>query len=1156
MSYNRNYGDRLEGGPYGRSGNSRDIHPDRSQQDRSEWSGRPYSGRYNGSGQRNSSGPSRQQEDYQMNNYRRRDYVPSNSSENIRGPQDRGYNNRGKPNKWRRNGAPQFDQYNSRQKRRPSNSDQHKSYLNSQRVDSYQDYRNERPAIVRSSSSSYHQDKTRESKESTDSQEFSRDSRSWRESTDNNASREIKEKEGNSHLRNVSGPSEAQADQTNSKPRSGALNYEQGKKGAPALPSLSVRPESKESSTSKPESSKPIPDTTTNLENKLVIVARENSLTEKEHKDPPEIHIFTLSVAGSPGVLQNDLDYEENSDAETVISDSMPSSEIRSVYRPRGRDPHRKSLKRRAIFSSDEEDEANKDLPLMHRANPTNDEQPMISQKKNEVKGVEKALLHHSNAKSYKIKRDSTGRSQLQRACKRGDLSEVTALVAAGASPNECDFGGFTCLHEAALAGHAEIVSFLIESGADVNKQAHEVGDLETPLMDACENKHYETIEILLKHGADPHICNVDGFSTITKLQHLDASDNSYKRVLKLLDSYISLNHEMQKDKGRSMSIVEDPSEPYFGDLMKKKFDNVYRYAAQGHKEWTAQNFITHALDLQKMPDILFLAARNGHIELVDILLGLNPNPFDINQKNKIGCTVLQATVGRGFYEVVKFLLSRGADPSLKRDSDGRNAYDIATTSALCDPKEASLLEFIMKNPSATVDSYSEETEKSVNKGEGKEMEMNGSKKAEFIESFGNSKVEKVDLEKFEDEKQGKQNFEAIAKEATKPFEKVTKMHEEPVKCDSSDKDKSFKLSEAQKPQQKEETPVKEPSIVQQDCTKQEPESEIEEYSVKESLSASSRKRSFLEVQEVSDDTTASLVTLNAHHTLHSHDTEQPEIISKEQEELKLKAAEEAKVWQEKMLAKKRARKEMFLQAEKEKERQRREDEKRRIAELKAQEERRKSELLQQALEAERQALLAQQKQAALELKLVLLRYPIGLQDAFFGSNMTPSQVLRFAPLYIFRFGNDEWVIDLQIALLLSHSVTHVHNHVTECREELNGDTKDKLWALFFSMIGVGKSGLVEKNGREKFRDLSIHYVKLKAARDLIRAEDPQVFRLIWEEERATKVNLSMLDGLRAPAGSKLRTISDETVLGFVPPKLKKRQDVVRTIHTASSSLW
>lgn len=1160
MSYNRGYDDKPDG-PYSRSGSNRDNHPDWPQPDRSGWSGKSYPGRYNGSNQRNPSGASRPQEEYLKNSYRRRDYSPSNLNENVRGSQDRGLNRGKPPNKWRRNASSQFERYNNRQKHRsPNNFDQNNSHLNNQRQDLHQENRSEKPQAERLSSSSL-QEKPQDIKEMNNRGE-SRDlkgSRELKEPDGRRGSRGLKDKE-NSDFRNDQLNLNEVGSHTGTSKNEAVLKSSSSE-STPSSQPITVESTSYISRSSNQELLNP-KSGTENLPEAIVTVGSA-LLKAKEHVDPPEIHIFTLSV-GSPDLPHNDLNYEEQSETETVLSDSVPTSELSSVYRRRGRDPNRKALKRKAIFSSDEEDEDNNEVHSSVQAAPINHES-RTSLKKSETKGSEKERVHQSNLKSYKIKRDSTGRSQLQRACKRGDLSEVKAFVAAGANPNECDFGGFTCLHEAALAGHADIVSFLIEKGADVNKQAHEVGDLETPLMDACENKHYETIEILLKHGADPHICNVDGFSTISKLQHLDTSDNSYKRVLKLLDAYVTLNKETQKDNRRSKSIVEDPSEPYFGDLMKKKFNNVYRYAGQGQKESTAENFITHALDLQKMPDILFLAARNGHIELVDILLGLNPNPFDINQKNKIGCTVLHATVGRGFYNVVKFLLSRGANPAMKRDIDGRNAYEIATTSALCDFEETSLLEYMIKKPSATVDSYFEkkETEKGKERRNDEEVQREDHKE----DHKENLMLNKVNLEvALEQPKKDVVPRKEEVDERVENFtEETTKIAAKlPVKFEKTDKGEPFQLPIATITQQKRDTPANEPVKVLQDRTKQDTETSFEDRPTTEAVLLATRKRSFLDVHDCTDMATSTLKIPEDVHVQHTHDEEQPEciskelpeFISKEQEELKLKAAEEAKIWQEKMLAKKRARKEMFLQAEKEKERQRREDERRRIEEMRIQEERRKDAILQQALEAKRRALLAQQKQAALELQYVLLQYPIGLQDAFFNPNSTPSHVLRFAPLYIFTFDDEEWVIDLQIALLLSHSVTHIHSQVSEFREELNDDAKDRLWALFFNMIGVGKSGLVDKNGRSKFRDLSLHYIKLTDACDLIRVEDTQVFRLIWEEGRATKVNLSLIDVLRAPAGTKLRNISDDRDLGFVPPKLKKRQDVVHTIHTASSSLW
>ena len=58
----------------------------------------------------------------------------------------------------------------------------------------------------------------------------------------------------------------------------------------------------------------------------------------------------------------------------------------------------------------------------------------------------------------------------------------------------------WTCLHYAALVGHSNIITLLIENGADLDPKDE---DGETPLRIAIKNRKYSSITTLIKFGAD-----------------------------------------------------------------------------------------------------------------------------------------------------------------------------------------------------------------------------------------------------------------------------------------------------------------------------------------------------------------------------------------------------------------------------------------------------------------------------------------------------------------------------------------------------------------------------------------------------------------------------------------------------------------------------
>jgi len=87
-------------------------------------------------------------------------------------------------------------------------------------------------------------------------------------------------------------------------------------------------------------------------------------------------------------------------------------------------------------------------------------------------------------------------------------------LLDRGAEVNTHDFAGYTPLHYA-LSSHGniatlEMAKMLIEKGADVNA-LNRLGC--TPLMEPVIAHKLEAVHLLVKHGADPHITDINGTS-------------------------------------------------------------------------------------------------------------------------------------------------------------------------------------------------------------------------------------------------------------------------------------------------------------------------------------------------------------------------------------------------------------------------------------------------------------------------------------------------------------------------------------------------------------------------------------------------------------------------------------------------------------------
>jgi ankyrin repeat protein len=84
---------------------------------------------------------------------------------------------------------------------------------------------------------------------------------------------------------------------------------------------------------------------------------------------------------------------------------------------------------------------------------------------------------------------------------------------------------GYNALTGAVANGHAAIVKWLLEHGAQAN---YRYGPGHSPLLEAAANGHLEIVKMLLEHGADLHQKNNDGKTVLAFAQerkHAEVAD-------------------------------------------------------------------------------------------------------------------------------------------------------------------------------------------------------------------------------------------------------------------------------------------------------------------------------------------------------------------------------------------------------------------------------------------------------------------------------------------------------------------------------------------------------------------------------------------------------------------------------------------------------
>ncbi|XP_069670189.1 uncharacterized protein [Periplaneta americana] len=229
--------------------------------------------------------------------------------------------------------------------------------------------------------------------------------------------------------------------------------------------------------------------------------------------------------------------------------------------------------------------------------------------------------------------KDSDYKTPLHWAAYKGELEMVSLLVEKGADVNIYDSWKLTPLYYTITGCHVNVVQFLIENDADVNA-CNNNGD--SPISAAVEQGNLYVVKLLMDKGVDVNACNKNGESPIRV-----AAERDNLVVVKLL-----------LDKGADVNACNKNGEsPILAAVKRDNVDVVKLVLDKGAD--------VNACNKNGESPILAAAAKRDNVDVVQLLLDKGA---DVNACNKNGESPILAAAKLDNVDVVKLLLDKGAD--------------------------------------------------------------------------------------------------------------------------------------------------------------------------------------------------------------------------------------------------------------------------------------------------------------------------------------------------------------------------------------------------------------------------------------------------------------------------------------------------------------
>jgi ankyrin repeat protein len=245
-------------------------------------------------------------------------------------------------------------------------------------------------------------------------------------------------------------------------------------------------------------------------------------------------------------------------------------------------------------------------------------------------------------------------------------LALVEALLAAGADVNDPNDRGGTPLHQAAYSNQSGIAAALIQSGADLDAEAHGSGG--TPLIAALFWGHREVAELLGRHSVAPG--------------NLRAAAGLGNRHL--LEECFSGDKTLTPEAAAARGFYRPHSGfPYWQPSAdpQEVLDEALVWACKSGRTEVLPRLVRAGARLDANPyrgTPLIWAAVCNRLEtaawLIDRGAALDRKATFGGLTHGQGITALHMASQYGHLSMVRLLIERGADPAIKDDLHGADA--------------------------------------------------------------------------------------------------------------------------------------------------------------------------------------------------------------------------------------------------------------------------------------------------------------------------------------------------------------------------------------------------------------------------------------------------------------------------------------------------